>query len=314
MMDISQLKDELLNNKLRPSYLFIGDELAIQDIYVNKICELSGLEGVKIDTLKNVYNKLTSRTLVKVKPKVYIIRNDEFYAKDDKVWEKVISGKSLGKNIIIFKYTDIDKRGKFYKEHESIITEFNFVSDSLLSNRVQAITKWPIEYCRDLVNLCGCNYGRICNEIENIKILAKVENCSMNTAYVIAKESNMIHEEIGDIIFDFTNAIVERDITKSYTLLNKIKQTDEGPIKLLSVLYNSFRNVMIVQSTPQNQRTEEILGLSKGQIYVTSQKCNKYNIYEVVSIVKLIQKIESGIKTGEIDQNYAMDYLLGEIF
>ena len=124
----------------------------------------------------------------------------------------------------------------------------------------------------------------------------------------------MIHKEIGDIIFDFTNAVVERNLVKSYELYDEIKKTDEGPIKLLSVLYGSFRNVMLVQSTPQNQRTEEVLGLSKGQIYVTSQKCNRYDIFDIVYIVKLIQKIEQGIKTGEIDQSFAIDYLLGEIF
>ena len=71
---------------------------------------------------------------------------------------------------------------------------------------------------------------------------------------------------------------------------------------------------MLVQSTATNERTEEVLGLSKAQIYVTSQKCNKYNIFEVVHIVKLIQEIESGIKTGLVEQNYAIEYLMGEIF
>ena len=71
---------------------------------------------------------------------------------------------------------------------------------------------------------------------------------------------------------------------------------------------------MLVQSTPLNQRTEDVLGLTKGQIFVTSQKCDRYSIYEIVDIVKLLQKAEKGIKTGELDVNYIMEYLLGVIF
>lgn len=313
-MDITQLKAELLEGKFRPTYMFIGDELALQDVYIDKICEVTGYDKVVVDSLKSVYNKLSARTLVKTEPKIYCIRNDEFYPKDEKVWEKVIEGKGQGKNIIIFRFTDIDKRGKFFKAHESITTEFNFIGPSLLRNRIQAITKWPLQYCEDLVNMCGCNYGRIQNELYKLNILAKVNNYSMDIAYLEAKKVNMIHQEIGDIIFDYTNAVIERNIPLAYKLYEQIKQTDEGPVKLISVLYNSFRNVLIVQSTPQNERTEEVLGISKAQIYVTSQKCDRYGIFELVDIVKLLQRIEKGIKTGEVDVNFAMEYLMGVIF
>ena len=313
-MDITVLKQELLDGKIRPTYIFTGDELALQDIYIDKIMQLSGLDKVVVDNLKSVYSKLSARTLVKVAPKIYCIRNDEHYVKDDKVWDKVIQGKNQGKNIIIFRYTGLDKRGKFCKAHEEILTEFSFIGESLLKNRVQALTKWPIQYCEDLVKICGCNYGRIKNELYKLETLAKVNNYSLSTAYLEAKKNNLIHKEIGDIIFDFTNAVIERNIVKSYELYEQIKKTDEGPVKLISVLYNSFRNIMLVQSTPLSERTEEVLGLTKGQIFVTSQKCDRYSIYEIVDIVKLLQKAEKGIKTGELDVNYIMEYLLGVIF
>lgn len=43
-MDITELKQELLDGKLRHYYIFTGDELALQDVYIDKIAELSGLE------------------------------------------------------------------------------------------------------------------------------------------------------------------------------------------------------------------------------------------------------------------------------
>ena len=313
-MDIQELKSDLLNNKIRPIYVFTGNEIALQHIYIKKLQEITGLEVIKLDCLKQVYNKLGAKTLVKVVPKIYVIRNDEEYFKNEKIWEKVISNKNLKGNIIVFLYSGIDKRTKFCNYHDSVLTEFNFVGDSLLCNRVQAITKWPMQYCQDLVKMCGCNYGRIENELYKLNMLSKINNYSIQTAYLEAKKANMIYEEIGDIIFDFSNAVVDRNVRLAYSLLRKIVKTDEGPIKLLTVLYNGFRNILIVQSTPNNERTEEILGLTKAQIYVSSQKCDRYSLPELVFILQLIQKIEKGIKTGEVDNAFAMEYLLGEIF
>lgn len=313
-MDITELKAELLQGKLRKTYVFIGDELALQDVYIDKITEISNLETVRIDSLKQIYNKIGAKTLIKVAPKIYIIRNDEQYFKEEKVWQKLIDGKNQKDNIIIFLYSGVDKRSKFCKAHESVLTEFNFVGESLLSNRLQAVTKLPMQYCKDIVKMCGCNYGRIKNELYKLDILARVNNFSLSQAYLEAKKQNMIHEEIGDIIFDFTNAVVERNISRAYKLYKQITQTDEGPVKLISVLYNGFRNVLIVQSTILPERTEQILGLSSGQIYMTAQKCDRYTLFELVDILKLLQKIDRGIKTGEMDANFVMEYLMAEIF
>ena len=313
-MDIQELKSNILQNKLKHSYIFIGDELALQDIYINKIAEVTGFEKIRIDSLKQIYSKLRVKSIIKAKPKIYIIRNDDQYIKTPKLWTSIVNGKVCKDNIIIMLYSGIDKRSKFCNEHEPILVDFQFIGESLLRNREQAITKWPIQYCQEFVRICGCNYGRIQNELYKLQILAKVNNYSLETAYLQAVKNNFLHEEIGDIIFDFTNAVVERDIVKSYQLLRKIEKTTEGPIKLLTVLYNGFRNVLIVQSTQQKERTEEILGLTRAQIYVSSLKCDRYSLYELVHILKLIQKIEKGIKTGEVSDKYAMEYLLGEIF
>ena len=313
-MDITELKKELLENKLRPYYVFTGNELALQDVYIDKILEISKLEKVRLDKLSKIYTRLSAKTLIKAVPKVYVIRNDEQYLKEEKIWENVVNCKNQKGNIVILLYTDIDKRGKFQKTHEPILTEFNFMGESVLRNRLQAVTGMPVQYCDDLIKICGCNYGRIKNELYNINMLAKINNYSLNTAYLEARKNNLIHEEIGDIIFDFVSAVEDRNINKAYELYHKLEKTDEGPLKLITVLYNAFRNILIVQSTNRNERTEEVLGLSAAQIFVTSKKCDKYTLTELVKIVKLLRDVEKGIKTGEVDVNYSMEFVLSQIF
>ena len=75
-----------------------------------------------------------------------------------------------------------------------------------------------------------------------------------------------------------------------FTLYEKLRYTNEGNVKLLSVLYNSFRNVLLVQSTQFKDRNEQVLGISNAQIFVASKKCDKYtpNIEAVNDYVKIM--------------------------
>ena len=85
-------------------------------------------------------------------------------------------------------------------------------------------------------------------------------------------------------------------------------------MRVISVLYNSFRQILMVQSTEQSQRTEQVLGMTKGQIYVTSQQCNIYNLFELVFIVKTLRYLEKGIKIGLVAEEFAIPYFMGVIW
>lgn len=314
-MDISELKQNLLDNKIIPFYVFTGEELALQDIYIDKIAEITGFEKVRAETLASIYPRLKHKTLIKEDPRIFIIRNDDEYKRaGEKNWDKFLQAKSLKGNIVIMLYSDVEKSSKFAKYHDEVLTQFDYVGDSLLKNRLQAVTNMPMPYCEDIVKMCANNYGRIKNELYKLGAFARINKYSWNTAYLEAKKNNMIHEEIGDVIFDYTNAVIERKIHKAYEMYDKVKQTEDGTLRLITVLYNSFRQILMIQSTPQNMRTEEILGLTKGQIYVTSQKCNYYNLPELVHIVKTLRYLEKGIKIGTIAEEYAMPYLMGTIW
>lgn len=313
-MDISELKQELLQGKLRPFYVFTGDELALQDVYIDKIQKLSGMQMIRAESLGAIYTKLTAKSLIKTSPCLYVIRNDEVYHKAETSWDKFIKAKSLKDNIVIMLYSGVEKSSKFVKHHDEVCTQFDYIGESILRNRLQATTGMPIQYCDDIVKLCGCNYGRIKNEIAKLYTFGRANNFSINNAYLEGKKQNLIHEDIGDVIFDYTNAVIERNIPKAYAMYDKVIQTDDGPMRLISVLYNSFRQILMVQSTEPKQRTEEVLGMTKGQIYVTSQKCGIYNLFELVDIVKTLRYLEKGIKIGIVEEAFALPYLMGMIW
>ena len=65
--------------------------------------------------------------------------------------------------------------------------------------------------------------------------------------------------------------------------------------------------------TYEGNNLSKATGLSAWQIRNASKYIGKYSENELIYIVQLIQKVESGIKTGHIEDEFAMQYLLTHI-
>lgn len=54
-------------------------------------------------------------------------------------------------------------------------------------------------------------------------------------------------------------------------------------------------------------------GLKSNEVYFNKDKTGYYRIGELVRALKIIQKTEEGIKTGLIDEDKSIDYVLCNI-
>ena len=80
---------------------------------------------------------------------------------------------------------------------------------------------------------------------------------------------------------------------------------------IASILYNGFRNLLAYQGLGSNkQGAVERTGLSKGDIWRCSKNVGGYSIEEVKRNMLICQNIESGIKTGHVDEDIALEYLV----
>ena len=98
-----------MGNNIEEINLYLSKQsgLALQDIYINKIAEVTGFEKIRIDSLKQIYSKLRVKSIIKAKPKIYIIRNDDQYIKTPKLWTSIVNGKVCKDNIIIMLYNTL---------------------------------------------------------------------------------------------------------------------------------------------------------------------------------------------------------------
>lgn len=131
-------------------------------------------------------------------------------------------------------------------------------------------------------------------------------------AFEILVKDGTIHEPPYDAIFDLVDAILDRKVNKAFDLLQKSYEVGEATMVMLSVLYNNAKAVLQVQVYHGDKITEGT-GLTGWQIKNAKPHVGKYSEEELIYIVQLIQKVESGIKTGKIEDEFAMQYLLTHI-
>ena len=311
-MNIQELQKQIINKQFDNLYIFLGEEIAIQKIYINKIAELEELEIQYVEEYKQIHNSLKVNNLFNTK-KLYIILDDLDISKQENVWQNI----NPNENILIFKYNNLDKRSKFYKQFEDRIVEFEKLSDEVLTKYIQKdLPNMYNENCKKLIDICNNNYNQILLEIDKIKqfdnLYGDKEYNKINNIFLDLEHKGAFHKEISDITFTFIEKVLKRDIKQVYDLQKKLKQIGESNIKLLSLLYNNFKIVLLIQSCKSNDICKTT-GLQYYQVKYNQDKLNYYTIGELVYILRKIQQIESRIKQGTIDEVISLDYLLVNI-
>ena len=125
-------------------------------------------------------------------------------------------------------------------------------------------------------------------------------------------DEGVIYVPPADAIFDLVDAILKRQINRVYDLLYQSYAVGEANMVILSVLYNNAKQVLQVQACDSSDICKTT-GLTQFQVKCAKERLDYYSIGELVDMLRLIQKIQKGIITGEIDDYMAVEYLLVNI-
>lgn len=311
-MELFELKQQITNNRIEPLYVFIGPEQAIMDVYIKQIAKCLKSQIKRVDGVANIYSTMQNYGFLSSK-NCYVIRNDNDYPRQEKAWEKLITGQAQAGDTVILIYDKIDKRGKFYNGHKKVLVEFEKLAPELLTKYIhKEIGLDPLWGLR-LANMCDCDYSKILLECDKLKVLAEAEKVTIEKALEIAMREKLIYTPPKDTIFELVDLICKRRTMELMPVYNDFKQLNESPLGLLSLLYTNFKNMLLVQSTKGEPNVSNKTGLTGWQIKIATEKGSRYSIGELVYNLGVIRDIEKGIKTGGIDQLIATDYLISKI-
>ena len=314
-MNIIDLQQSIVKKQNKHLYILTGDEIYIRDVYIQHIVDtFSNDLPVRCDTVSQAMKHI-QKPRISGSVRVFIVSDDKTYTKEEKAWQTVNNAVINGTDILILTYSSIDKRGKFYKQHKDIVCEFEKLSDDMLYKYISKDIELCEENINKLIKLCNGNYNRIRLEIDKIKQYAEsIRNCvgcTYDTAFTRLLVAGAFYEEIGDITFKFTDAILLHNMEDILKYKMQAKQIKEPEILTLSVLFKSLLQIYMVQSLPKGTKDiSKKLNMTPWQMKMAREKSGVYTNEDILYMLQQIIKVEQRIKMGKIDSAIAIDYLL----
>ena len=310
-MEASALKLCIQKNEIPDFLIFTGPEWVVQKTFIDKICEATGLDKRYVDSISDIYGTLRSRQIF-VKNSVYVIRDDKEITHNEKIQEQLQHG-LLGDNRLILLLTNVDKRTKFYKTYKDTIIEFDALKPAVLKKYIQKEIPLSDKSTEKLMEVCEYDYGRCLLEIDKIKHHAKATQAEdmSNNVFELLLFDGTIYQPPKDAIFDFVDAILDRDPV-CFELHEQCKAVGEATMVMISVLYNNAKSLLQVQSC-SNSDISKSTGLTSWQVNNARKHLNKYRTGELVSMLRLIRECEKGIKTGQYEEQYVMEYIMTKV-
>lgn len=314
-MKLPDLQRQIVSKNIDHVLLLFGEEVAIMDIYLDKIYKATGGDVFRLDSVKEAYAKLVQRRITTGGSRVFVVRDDKDFFKADKEWGKVFTAAESGDDYLILIYSSMDRRSKFYKQNEEKLCEFEKLSSPVLSGYIDKLLPgMSASEKEQFAQICECNYSRILLEANKVKHYAKVSYQDNGPAFKDLLKQGVIYQPIGDITFLFTDAILTRNRKDTAKHLLQAKAIGESEILTLSVLYNGFKQILMVQGLGKDQSEPcKRTGLTPWQVKMAKEKQGHYSISELVNALKVIRFVEKGIKTGDIESDVAVEYVIVNI-
>ena len=306
-MELIALRDKILNKDIPNLIIFEGTESNIVDIYIEQIKKSIGKDYLRLNKVSDYFNLIHTKSLFKQNTDFVIIKNDEDFLKDDSMWNILDNVKQ----ILVLHYSNLDKYKSFSNRfansiYKVALTEKD-IKTSLMLRAKNAGMNISEKYISWLMNNCQSDYGRCINELDKVLIFKN----DIRTADEIFKQfakDNAFHYDVPDCVFDFAEAFLDRNKSNVYKLYEDLKENGEQPMVILTVLYNNFRNLLLVQGarnpTPENTDLKEFL------LRKLKYKVGKYSTKELTDIILLLTELNKEVKLGQIDDRTAVEYFI----
>lgn len=306
-MDIGKVKADIKSGNFDDFYIFTGDELEVMNIYIHKMADKGHYRLEYVDSIESVLTKVKMKSIISC-PTLYVVFEDKEFLKNEKLWDRL---KNLKNDLVVFRYISPDGRLKFWKNFKDRAVHFEPLSDDILTKHIKKLLpQFSDKNCEKLIEVSEHSYGRILMEIDKIKQMGKVQyDCSYDVVFKKLLENGTIYIPPKDAIFDLVAAVMERNPSKVYRLLEDCRGVGEANLVIITVLYDNLRNLLQVQ-TATGDSISKSTGLNGFQIKLVSPYIDNYTDDELLSACKLLRSLEKGIKVGEISDEVSVDWAL----
>jgi len=302
-MTLLELKQDIINHTLKHFYIFVGDEIGIMNIYLEKMSNTIQLSPQRVDSVQEVYTNLGSSLFGRTDG-FYIVREDKEFMKSD---TNIID--DLGGSYLILLCATTDSRLKFFKTYKDNIVVFEKLAPEVLKRYIFRECNLSENALDTLCDLTDCSYDVSMLECDKINQLAEYQNITVNEAFgILLKQGAIYHKEEYDV-FKFTDAVLNRRFKDALHIAQVLSDSGVQSVTMLGALYNSIKNLLLVQVC-ESDDIEKVTGIDGKQIYFIKKHVGKFSTKTLINAVHLIGETVEGVKSGIIEEPYAVKFVL----
>lgn len=304
-MNIAELKLKIVEKNIPNLLIFTGEETGIMDIYIKTIQEKLNFKITKCDTVLDIFNLTSGNSIFNIS-RLFIVVDDLTFLKKEDAWEKLL--KINGNNKIILKYHNYDARLSFWKKFEKETVIFDRMKDNILANHLSKEYNINLDNCLFLARNCNNDYIRCKLELDKVVNYAKANNLSNDNAFEKCK--NILCLDENSDVFDFIKYLSIKDYSNAIRVLNLLRLNSESSIKILSLLYTNFKNILIAQTISSAKNVQQNTGLNYYSYVKAKELSGYYDNTDLENILYNIMQAEQGVKSGILDDSIAVEYFL----
>ena len=308
-MELSVVKSHIKSGQFNRFYIFTGPEVVVRSTYIQQISKVKKAPIKTFDTFVELTKYARTLSLLS-SASIYVVTDDTQIISDDKLQDVLSDSRAFKNDIIVLVFNNIDKRNKFYKRFKDEIVFFEYLPEETLVKYIQKDVKLSTANCKKLISICESDYSRILLELDKFKAY----DDEPDKVFKFLLDTGAIHVPANDTIFDFIDAVLRGKAKLAYELLAEAYESGEITLNILSNLYNNAKYVLQVQSYRGSGRLTDVTGLTPFQVKMASGRARVYSDEELVQLMRLTQEAELGIKSGKIEEQFAVEYVLARFW
>lgn len=278
-MDIKELKTKVLNNSLDDKILVLRyqDNNFLCNQYIDQICKNKNKTRVEIESLDEINHKSNF---------------DIFESQDNNLY--VLQIKKLDKNvnldatniIIVCQEVDSDINIDFIEMPKLL----NWQIEDYMKVKCPGLNENEIKW------LCtNANYDiyRLNNEALKLELF----NPQMQTIIFTNINNENGYCDINNLnIFNFTTALIKKDLNTLNAILKDIEYIDIEGTGLVTILIKNIKNIIDIQFNPKATPTS--LNMSDKQFNFVKYNVGKYTGTQLIKMYEFLTGIDYKLKSG----------------
>lgn len=295
MLGLLDLQTQIREGSLLPFYIFTGEEIELQNIYLKQMGNV-----IRVDRVADIYNKITSK-LISGKFAVYVVRDDMDFIKSEKTWGSISD--RIRNAVLVIQVTTPNKCKKFIKELNDCVVEFNHMTTKQLLNVVNM--DCSVSNKQYFIEACNNDLNTINNYLDIFKRVGIKElNKKIVDEYILTKEDVTV--------FQLADAVMRKDEQLTFRLLDQLLEDKNNVMGIIYAIYSQLHKCVLVEGYRGEKNISKVTGINSW-ICNNILRDNRIEPSKLLTALRLVQKYDKGIKTGKYDGVMACYSLIVEI-